>query len=203
MTPPVSQTSNKQLLRRQLRARRRNFKGLARQQASKNINHRLAAWFRSHQLRNIAGYCAFDGEVELDWLMRQSRFKIYLPRVGNNHQLSFHPKSAPRRHYSQRKPLNRYGIAEPIIARRISPARIQVILLPLVGFDTQGNRLGMGAGFYDRFLASCPNRPKTIGVAFSFQQVETLPTDPWDQPLDAIMTERGLIIPSTNGKGRA
>ena len=69
-----------------------------------------------------------------------------------------------------------------------------LILTPLVAFDRTLARLGQGAGHYDRAFARFPNA-RRIGVAFSVQQVDRLPTDPWDMPLHAIITEREWIVP--------
>lgn len=97
--------------------------------------------------------------------------------------------------------LNRFGIPEPAHSprtRRVKLRSLDVIFIPLVGFDLNGNRMGMGGGFYDRSLAKCYRennpwqRPLRIGVAYSWQQVKTVPTESWDIPLDAIATENGL-----------
>jgi 5-formyltetrahydrofolate cyclo-ligase len=97
---------------------------------------------------------------------------------------------------------NRYGIAEPV-CRQPHPARqLDVLLLPLVAFDLQGTRLGMGGGYYDATLAYLRHRsvwrkPRLIGVAYDCQQATALPRDPWDCPLDAILTEtRFLWLPA-------
>ena len=68
-----------------------------------------------------------------------------------------------------------------------------VILLPLIGFDRAMNRLGQGAGHYDRLLATLPDAI-LIGIAWSVQEVEAIPIDPWDIPLDAVATEKELIV---------
>ncbi|OYY90121.1 MAG: 5-formyltetrahydrofolate cyclo-ligase [Sphingomonas sp. 28-66-16] len=69
-----------------------------------------------------------------------------------------------------------------------------IVLTPLIGFDRAGNRLGQGAGYYDRAFARLAAVLR-IGVAWSMQQIDTLPTDPWDVPLHGIVTERGWIDP--------
>ena len=70
--------------------------------------------------------------------------------------------------------------------------------MPLVGFDHQGYRLGMGGGYYDATLAYMRHRrswrkPRLVGIAYECQRVEKLPHDPWDMPLDAVVTEDGVI----------
>lgn len=91
---------------------------------------------------------------------------------------------------------NRYGIWEPIInLSHIVPAwSLDLVITPLVAFDEQKNRLGMGGGFYDRTFAFLQQkifhqRPKLVGVAFEFQKVPALHANPWDIPLTLIITE--------------
>jgi len=83
-----------------------------------------------------------------------------------------------------------YGLQQP---HHASPTLApDLVLTPLVAFDSALNRLGQGAGHYDRAFAEFPNAVR-IGVAWSIQQVDTLPADPWDMPLHAIATETGWI----------
>jgi len=92
---------------------------------------------------------------------------------------------------------NRYGILEPTDLTQISARDLQLILLPLVGFDAHGHRLGSGAGYYDRALSFRRLRrhwpgPKLVGLAYECQRVEVLAVRTTDIPLDAIITERGI-----------
>lgn len=89
---------------------------------------------------------------------------------------------------------NQYNIPEPELhAQHILPLQqLQILLVPLVGFDSQGNRMGMGGGFYDRTLSgyrkgSYPNL-LPIGLALDCQHVEQLPNNPWDVPLPMVIT---------------
>jgi 5-formyltetrahydrofolate cyclo-ligase len=94
---------------------------------------------------------------------------------------------------------NRFGIPEPR-ARRFDSADVReldVIFLPLVAVDADGNRIGSGAGFYDRALKHLRagrhwRRPKLIGLAFECQRVKHIPVERWDVPLDALLTEKNL-----------
>ena len=72
------------------------------------------------------------------------------------------------------------------------PDEIGIAIIPLLAFDREGNRLGYGAGYYDRFLAAHP-RVKTIGIAFACQEMPELPGEPTDIRMDRILTESGLI----------
>jgi 5-formyltetrahydrofolate cyclo-ligase len=85
-----------------------------------------------------------------------------------------------------------FGLHQPAEdAAELAP---DIILTPLVGFDRQGNRIGQGAGYYDRAFLAHPNAWR-VGIALSVQQVDSLTPDPWDVPLHAIATEREWITP--------
>lgn len=103
-------------------------------------------------------------------------------------------RAAPLRFLSwdPSQPLERgaFGLLQPVAdAPEVSP---DIILTPLVGFDDAGNRLGQGAGHYDRAFAAHPDAWR-VGIAWSVQRVAALPADPWDMPLHAIATESDWI----------
>jgi 5-formyltetrahydrofolate cyclo-ligase len=75
------------------------------------------------------------------------------------------------------------------------PSSIRLVVVPLIAFDSRGFRLGYGAGYYDRFLSRHPDMKK-IGVAFACQEVETVPADENDVPMDIIVTENGVVVSS-------
>ncbi|HER35369.1 MAG: 5-formyltetrahydrofolate cyclo-ligase [Halothiobacillaceae bacterium] len=186
---------DKAALRNALRARRKALGGFSRLQAIRRLEARLERLARRLSLRAVAAYCAFDGEPELDGWLKRHRGQIWLPRVLPDYRLAFHhadPLTACSRRRMPRT--NRYGIIESSDPRRRGINGLDALLIPLVGFDAQGNRLGMGAGFYDRALAQRHGRrPLAIGVAFACQEVDSLPVDPWDQPLDYVVTDTGVI----------
>jgi 5-formyltetrahydrofolate cyclo-ligase len=89
---------------------------------------------------------------------------------------------------------NRFAIPEP--SGVVVPLdELALVLVPLVGFDPDGHRLGSGAGYYDRTFAGHRrgDRPFLIGVAYDLQRVERIDAAPWDVPLDAVVTETGII----------
>ena len=91
----------------------------------------------------------------------------------------------------------RYGILEPPAGTREIPiSNLDLVLVPGLAFDTAGHRLGRGAGFYDRFLADPNLRAVTCGVGFEAQLLDNVPIDQWDIPLQAVATERRLVLTS-------
>ena len=193
MNSPARDPARRQL-RRELLARRAAQPLAARRAAERLICAHLAraAWFRPGL--DVALYLSRDAEVDTAPLLRLAHrrgCRIYLPRITDYaaHRMLLVPERGARRD------LGRYRIAEPRGgARRTAPA-FDLILMPLVGFDNAGNRLGNGAGFYDRFLANRRGRygkPLLIGIAFECQRLDALAANAHDVPLDAVVTERGL-----------
>jgi 5-formyltetrahydrofolate cyclo-ligase len=138
----------------------------------------------------VAGYLAFDGEPDIRFSLTQ------LCRRGIGVALPVLPESPGEvlrfHRWTPATPLtvNRHGISEPRGGEAVPLEGIDAWLLPLVAFDRDGHRLGMGAGWYDRVLARQATRATRIGVAWSDQEASHVPTDPWDQSLDAVVTER-------------
>ncbi len=191
------QTDSPAALRRGLRLLRR---GLS---ASQQRNHAraLARTLGRHpaflRARRIGIYWPADGEIDprpLLGLAQASRKRWHLPVLC--------PHPHPRLWfltYRPDEPLrpNRFGIPEPALRnQRLRLAwTLDILLVPLVGFDAGCHRLGMGGGYYDRTLSYLSHRqywrrPRLIGVAHECQRVAELPVRPWDIPLDLVMTER-------------
>ncbi len=154
--------------------------------------------FRSSN--RIACYLANDGEIDpvhiivAAWEMRK---QVYLPVLSPfQSKLYFAPYTADMDMH-----LNRFGIAEPVCnpVNWLTAWQLDLMLLPLVAFDANGNRLGMGGGFYDRSLAYRQSRahslkPKLIGLAHELQHEPQLAINSWDIPLDMIATEERVIL---------
>ena len=191
--------AERRALRREMRRRRRALNGSERRAAARALTKRLAGsrWFINS--RTIAVYLSNDGEIDLSLLVRRAWAmdkRTYLPRLFGPRLwfLPFHARSVLAG--------NRFSIPEPVepARRRIRPMCLDLVLFPLVAFDGSGNRLGMGAGYYDRTFEAVRRRsewpgPKRIGVAYELQCVEALPAADWDIPLDAIVTDRATRIP--------
>jgi 5-formyltetrahydrofolate cyclo-ligase len=94
-----------------------------------------------------------------------------------------------------------FGVPEPIGSEIPAAAEdIDTIVLPMLGFDRKGGRIGYGAGYYDRFLSRHPGLRK-IGIAYACQEVENLPVDENDMPMDVIITEDGIVYPDGGKRG--
>ena len=139
----------------------------------------------------VAGYVPIGSEADPAALLQAAReagCRIALPHVTT--------RAAPIRFLSHDAdtPLaaGPFGLRQP--PDDAAAVRPNVILAPLLGFDRAGNRLGQGAGHYDRAFAACPDAWR-VGVAWSIQQVDSLAADPWDMPLHAIATESHWIVP--------
>jgi 5-formyltetrahydrofolate cyclo-ligase len=184
-------------LRRQLRAARRALSRSQQQRAARDLYRQLAQHPMFRRARHIALYLPSDGEIDPRPLLRaaQRRGKAtYLP------VLSAWPKTKmvfQRVRAGETLRLNRFKIAEPRGNRHQQRKvwALDLILLPLVGFDTDGGRLGMGGGFYDRSLAyralrTQPQKPQLVGVAHECQKVEKLAMASWDVALAATVTDR-------------
>ncbi|MFC1588990.1 5-formyltetrahydrofolate cyclo-ligase [Pseudomonadota bacterium] len=156
--------------------------------------------FIRHQ--KIAVYLANDGEIDPAHIVNHAwdqGKQVYLP------VLSAHENSLLFAPFETETPLcrNQFGIDEPNIAPEhwLKAEHMDLILLPLVAFDEQANRMGMGGGFYDRSLANIrEHKTQLIGLAHEVQKVEQLDVQNWDVPLDAIATEDKLYLADSTSK---
>jgi 5-formyltetrahydrofolate cyclo-ligase len=183
-------------IRRNMRKLRRSLPVRARRGAARQLARRLLATSAFRRARRIACFVSTDGEIDTGPLIREAwrlGKHMYLPVL-----VPFGPKRLWFRRYRQDTPLvrNRYGIVEPRGGRRLSGRELDLALAPLVAFDRHGRRLGMGGGYYDRTFTylhrSRWQRPRLLGLAYAFQQVEALPAEPWDVPLWGVVTEQAL-----------
>jgi 5-formyltetrahydrofolate cyclo-ligase len=188
--------SERDALRRELRQRRRAIPAPERIAAADALAQRLLSLPFVPATGYVAGYWAMDGEIALhSWQIRLPRGLVYcLPVLHEDTRLRFSP-------WRPGDPLvtNRFGIPEPDVASSsaLEPEAMAMIVVPLVGFDTHGNRLGMGGGWYDRTLAfrrTQPAPPWLVGVGFSAQRIAVFAQEPWDVPVDALCTERETLI---------
>ena len=196
--PMKAETDSRKQLRTELRARRAALTAAERIAASQTLLEQLEQVPEFLTDPRIGGYWAIAGELPLAAVIAglRTRGQAYcLPIVGAAGQLSFAPWTP-----GMAITMNRYGIPEPECTREqhLGPDQLDVVLVPLLGFDRAGHRLGFGGGYYDRSFAflqgrSGAARPILIGIGYAIQQVPAIETMPWDVHLDYIATERELI----------
>lgn len=183
---------NTKQLRQSLRFARRNLTPAQQIAASERLVQQVANQPYFLTAKSFAIYLAADGElntqplIELAWQLNK---EVYLPRLNllNKGYLDFLPYEL-----TSQLAANRYNLKEPVFSadKLINPVNLDIIFLPLVGFDKNNNRLGMGGGYYDRSLerlSTSYRKPKLIGLAHQCQQVKKLTPQPWDIPLDAVV----------------
>ena len=177
-------------LRQQIRKTRANLTALQQQQAEDSITQQALALIEAQNAQHIALYVSFDGEISTDKLIKtlwaQDKH-VYLPVLH-----PFNPNHLLFLRYLPDTPMlkNKFGIWEPKLnVQNVLPLdELDILFTPLVAFDKQGNRLGMGGGFYDRTLQNWQNSSFIpVGLAHQCQQVEQLPTEAWDVPLHRIL----------------
>jgi 5-formyltetrahydrofolate cyclo-ligase len=201
MPDAASLSAERRALRASLNARRRLVPPGERARAAlavaRNVDHALhlqAPW-------HIAAYAALPWELDaapLIALALSRGCRVYLPRIDRRRasgDMHFVAMAGPWQR-------NRLGIAEPVTGATRAARWLDVVFLPLVGFDRHGLRLGSGGGFYDRAFAFRKLRrawhaPRLIGLAYSFQQLDSIAAAGHDVPLDAVVTEVGIVRCST------
>jgi len=188
----------RQLLRKSLREQRQSLSDIEQRKASTQLLAQLLKNEKIKQAQHIAIYLANDSELDalpfIQWCWQVGKC-VYLPVI--------HPFTAGQLLFLKYDKTtimqtNRYGISEPkldVTAIKLVED-IDIIFTPLVAFDKQGNRLGMGGGFYDRTLASWyqkyqsdkSTKPYPVGLAHTCQKVANIPCELWDIPLPEIFT---------------
>lgn len=190
-------------LRRRLRAQRTRLSSEERTAAAHDLCDHAVSTRLFLACRRIACYLPNNGEIDprpiIERIQRMNK-TCYLPvlsRLGHDRLwfAAYTPGVAL-------KP-NRFGIPEPDVpsAQLVRARELDLILMPLVAVDRDGNRLGMGGGFYDRSLEFLRHRtrwhkPHLLGLAYDFQRLENerLPVQPWDIPLAGVITDRGVYL---------
>ncbi len=190
-----SKQATRSELRKHFRQCRNALSAEHKHSAKKALAQRLMQFVNEQpSIQTVAVYLSNDSEPDLHAFIEalwQANIRVALPvihPVVAGHLLFVHYTPTTQMHE------NRYGIAEPKLAcQQVIPlSQINLMCMPLVAFDAQGNRLGMGGGFYDRTLAhyrrqAYPNL-QLMGIAHDCQQAPSLPTEAWDIPLAHVLT---------------
>lgn len=164
--------NSKPALRTQLRKTRKAISATQRHQAAQRVAARVLQILRRYRPRRIALYQTLGSELDTAPLLRRLRIPVFLPHVTRS-GLQFVARGS---------------------RQRLSVKKLDVIFLPLLGFDAKGTRLGQGGGHYDRALGfkRCGKRLWLVGLAYEAQYVESLPREAHDIPLDAVITEKKI-----------
>lgn len=188
-------------LRRSLRIRRNTLSAEERRLAARQLALNVAGTRLFLTSRRIACYLPNDGEIDTGGIIERVgrlRKTCYLPVLSRLlHDRLWFARIGAETEFTP----NRFGIPEPVVGARelVRAQELDLILMPLVGFDDDGNRLGMGGGFYDRSLEFLRHRhhwrkPHVLGLAYDFQRVNGLVPDPWDIPLQGVATDRAVYL---------
>lgn len=200
----VDALAQRRELRQSLAERRRALSPAQRIAAAQGLRRSLDQLPEYLTDQRVAGYWATQGELPLNLVIpplfnRGQQF--LLPVIGEGQRLSF----APWKSGEDVQP-NRFGIPEPVAADgHLEPDQIELVLVPLLGFDRRGHRLGYGGGYYDRSFAFLkgqkrPTEPLLVGIGYAFQEVPRLEEADWDIALDFIATEHELIDCQASGQ---
>ena len=198
VTPPESTLEDARTsLRASIRRLRRGVSPAERARAARTIAHIADHELHLRRGSRVALYASTPEELdttEVIALALRRGCRVYLPRI-HGHRL------ARTMHFAEsgeRQRFNRFGIPEPHGAQGFSARSLDIVFVPLVGFDRHGARLGMGGGYYDRALAFRRTRtawrvPLLVGLGYALQEVEQITPAAHDVPLDLVITERGVI----------
>jgi 5-formyltetrahydrofolate cyclo-ligase len=202
----VDAPAQRRELRQRLAEQRRALPPTERITAAQGLRRSLEQLPEYFTDQRVAGYWASHGELPLNLVIpplaaRGQQF--LLPVTGPGRQLRFAPWKP-----GDAVEANRYGIPEPVLPGELfEPFQLDLVLVPLLGFDRRGNRLGHGGGYYDRGFAFLneqvrPTEPLLVGIAYAFQELLEVDEQDWDVPLDFVATERELIDCSRTGPDR-
>ena len=181
----------KNLIRRTNLQVRSNLSFAYQQTAAADICMRIRGMEPYRYAKKIAFYKAINGEIDLTFLWNSAPLQgkhCYFPVINEQKTLDFLP-ATPVTVFKK----NKYQIDEPDIelSKAIPLEQLDIIFLPLVAFDVNGTRLGMGAGYYDRTLANVTH-PMLIGLGYEFQRCTFIEPNAWDIPLEAVVTQHTI-----------
>lgn len=189
-------SEDKELLRNQFRSERRDLEASARRAASRSVCERLAGWECARRCSNVAGYLSFDGEVDVEAYLEgrlEGPGSVALPRVVDEESMEYVEVGS-----LDEVEEGSFGIREPV-GEACDLEELELFLVPGVGFDREGGRIGMGWGYYDRALGrrragGGGTRARFVGICYEFQLVAAgLPTEEHDVRMDAIVTPEEIV----------
>lgn len=184
----------KKMIRRQVLARRDALSEEAINEKSRAIQRRLLSLPEFSESGRVMFFLTFGSEVQTDPMIRRAMAagkEVAIPKT-----LPKEKRLVPSllRDLEKDLAIGYYGVREPIpgALRPVDPASLDLVVVPGVAFTEKGDRLGYGAGFYDRFLRLA-SRARRVAIGFELQLVDSLPTDEYDLPVEIIVTEARVI----------
>ena len=196
----ITQEPSRQNIRKLMRERRNSLSENEQKLAGLHLCDQIKKFIKPNDI--VALYLDNDGEVSTSptiSYLQEHKIKTLLPVMHsfNKGYLNFQTYLSTDKTAMVK---NHFDILEPKLnaQQTYSLSQIDYIFMPLVAFDKQGNRLGMGGGFYDKTLSKIAElefSPKLIGLSHDCQQVDALPYQDWDIPLDLIITPTKIIVP--------
>lgn len=185
---------NKQAIRKQFLTERKELSDAAYEQHCSSVSDQAIGLIKETGAHKVHLFLPIKKNKEVDtwpiyhWLINSAE---HTPVISKTHFkqniLSHHPMTA-----NDDLQESKYGIPEPLHSTTISPESLDLVFVPLLAFDTFGNRVGYGAGFYDRFLSQCAKSTLKVGLAISLPIDETIETNEFDIPMDLCITHKGL-----------
>ncbi len=184
----------KSIFRQNLKSQREKVPTEEAQAAAESLWNQLKEQTFFHNAKRVAAFCSFKAEIStmkvLEGILASGK-ELYLPRVEKGQTLiQFYPvtdlkKLAP----------GQYEILEPpAVGVALAPSKIDLILVPGLGFDNRGHRLGYGQGHYDRFLKVIDPHCFTLGISYAFQLIDKVPNADHDSPVNAVLTEKFIML---------
>ncbi len=181
--------TDKALIRKIIRESISNLSGSFRESCSEIICNKLISLSEYKNASTISVYLSFDNEVDTAKIIEnafEENKRVFVPYIDG--KIMYMVEIDKDTEYT----LNKFGIQEPVFAqKKIWYGKLDLIILPLTGFDRKLQRLGKGGGYYDKFLSE--NNAVKAGLAYSVQEIDKLPIDPHDIPLDIVITEKEIL----------
>lgn len=182
-------------LRKELKQRRKQLGAEARGQASQEIAAQILAQEAYQKAQLIFSFYPMSTEVQVsllfDQALQEGKQLCFPATFGEGRMEAYIPRNL------KNMDLDPYGFPtpDPELDQKVEPQAIDLVLVPLLGFDRELYRIGYGGGFYDRYIARIPRRAVLLGVAFACQEVDRIPRNEFDQKLDLLITEKEIILP--------
>lgn len=170
-------------LRKWIRSQKRAMTPVQIETASRILAEKFYATSYYRDAKTIYGYLPYNQEVRTVPILQQALLdgkKVAVPKVYDDTMRFIYLEDL-----SAVAPSN-MGIPEPVADEPVASDETALVLMPGLAFDPQGNRMGYGGGFYDKFLADQPNHP-TVALCYAFQMVDEIPTDEYDIPVNCVL----------------